>query len=451
MSSPRHRQVQRFGSYLSTDGGARSVFRVGLALGIVALVVIGSKQWFIRDDWALVITRTAVRDQVGWKDWLFYSQDGHWLTVPVLVYRAIENVFGLDSYLPFLIPNLIVHVAAVLLVRRICVRCGASAWTTTLVSLTLLVFGAGWENVVFAVQVSYNLSLVAFLAAILLVDHEGPVDRRDILASVLAVVGVMSSGFAPIFIGGIVVLMVLRRRWLALAVVALPQTLAYLWWYAFWESGSPSAVEQGSRGLIPAFVAQGLGSTMRSLVVIPGLAGVALLGIVGIGLWSGRDWRAHSIVLTLWATGLAMLTGIGLERTSLGVATAASSRYQYMTAMLLVPVLALAVDQLVHIAREARWAARAVLSLAVLVNLGWLIESGDDYADRSGDEKVTFELIAGSGLIDQADPNRVPEANSPDVTVARISWMVEHHAINPRVPQTVAEITRVRLALGLDA
>ncbi len=46
-------------------------------------------------------------------------------------------------------------------------------------TILLLVFGAGWENLMFAVQIVYNISLLAFLGQSLLVDHDGPVDRRD--------------------------------------------------------------------------------------------------------------------------------------------------------------------------------------------------------------------------------------------------------------------------------
>ena len=44
-------------------------------------------------------------------------------------------------------------------------------------------FGSGWENIVFAIQIVYNLSLLAFLVQLVLIDHDGPPDRRDASAS----------------------------------------------------------------------------------------------------------------------------------------------------------------------------------------------------------------------------------------------------------------------------
>jgi hypothetical protein len=437
-------------AFAATDDGAVWAFRFVMAVGIAVLFLVGRHQWFIRDDWALVITRDAVRQSFGWKDWLFSPQDGHWLTVPVLIYRGLQNVFGLESYLPFLLPVVLTHIAAVLLVRVLCRRCGVSPWTTTLVCAVLLVFGAGWENIVFAVQVAYNLSLVAFLAQVVLADHDGPPDRRDAVGTVLAVIGAMSSGFAPIFIAGIGLFLALRRRWLALAVAVVPQGLAYMWWYVFWQSDSTTAVPDGSKALVPAFVAQGLGSTMRSMVALPGLAGIALLGTLGVTLWKGTGWRVQSLLLTLWATAAVMLIGIGFQRVGFGVAYATTSRYQYMTAMLLAPALALAVDQLVRVSSVARLAARLVLAFAVVVNLGWLFDYGDKFAADTQAQKDTFELIVGSGLIDEAEPNHIPEPFSSDVTVRWLPWLVEHHVISPRTPANQAEIDHVRAALGLS-
>jgi hypothetical protein len=324
-----------------------------------------------------------------------------------------------------------------------------SPWTTTIVCALLLLFGAGWENIVFAVQVAYNLSLVAFLAQLILADHDGPVDRRDIAGAGLAVIGVMSSGFAPVFITGIAVFLAFRRRWVALAVAVIPQGVAYLWWYAFWQSASTSGVPNGSKALVPSFVAQGLGTTLHSMVVLPGLAGVALLGTIGIALWKGTGWKVQSTLLALWATAAVMLIGIGIERVGFGVAYATTPRYQYMTAMLIAPAFALAVEQLARVAPVALWAGRIVVAFAVLVNVGWLVNDGHKFAAESQRQKRTFELIAGSGLIDQADPGRIPEPLSSDVSVRWVPWLVDHHAITARVPANQVEVDRARASLGL--
>ena len=46
----------------STDRWANRVFWIGLAVGALLLLAIGRKQWFIQDDWSLLITRETLRD-----------------------------------------------------------------------------------------------------------------------------------------------------------------------------------------------------------------------------------------------------------------------------------------------------------------------------------------------------------------------------------------------------
>ena len=44
---------------------------------------------------------------------MFDAQDGHWLTIPVLIFHVTREIFGLGSYWPFLLPTIAAHVGAV--------------------------------------------------------------------------------------------------------------------------------------------------------------------------------------------------------------------------------------------------------------------------------------------------------------------------------------------------
>jgi hypothetical protein len=435
--------------WVRTDEAASWAFRAALLLTVPVMYVVGRHQWFIRDDWAFVITRNHIREQVGWDEWLLLPTIGHWMTVPLLVYRAIEVTFGIDSYWPFLIVNMTVHVGIVLAVRALCRRTLVHPWTTTLVCSGLLVFGAGWENIVFAIQITYGLSLLAFLLHVLLVDHDGPPDGRDVAGAGLALVGVMSSGFGPFFLVGIAALLALRRRWLALAIATIPQGLALAWWWLAWGRDSPEPSTGGSSAMVPAYAMRGVVSMFESLAGVPGLGPVAAVAALGVALWRGQGWRVQSLLLTLWLTAAAMYVGLGTQRVGFGIENAAISRYQYMGAMLLVPPFALAVDQLRRISAEAVWVGRVVLVAALVLNLGSLRTNSSEWALRAADERRTLELIAGSGLAGQADPAHQPIPFSPDVRVADLDELVDEGAIVPRPPATPEEMALVRAALGL--
>ncbi len=434
---------------LLDDRSASWAFRLALVVSIPVYYVAGRRQWFMRDDWAFVLTRDQIRRQFGWDEWLFIAQDGHWLTPPLIAYRLIESAFGLGSYWPFLLPVIALHVAAVLLVRVLCHRVGVTEWTTTLLCTVLLWFGGGWENIVFAVQITYNLSLVAFLAQLVLVDHEGRPDHRDAIGAALGVIGVMSSGFGPFFIVGVALVLLLRRRWFAAAIAVIPQGLAYGWWAVNWGADVASNEITGPRTLAPAFAVRGIVATFERLVAIPSLAGVAIVGSLAVVLVAGRDWRTRSMLVTLWMVPTMMFVGIGVQRIGFGLDSAASSRYLHVAAMFMVPLLGLAVDRLQVWSMPVFRAAQVVLVVSVVLNAGWLHVDGGSWARRAAESRRTYELLAGSPLTATVDPSVVPVPFDPDVTVGRIAEMVERGAIEPRSTSTPDDEALVRRALGL--
>ena len=443
--------TRRAVSWLTSDAGAKWALRAAVVVSLAVYYVIGRNQWFVRDDWGFVVTRNAIRTNGGWKAWLFEGQDGHWMTVPILVWRGIQNVFQLGSYWPYLIPTIALHLTAVFLIRAICRRLGVSAWTTTLVCALLLVFGSGWDNFVFAIQITYNLSLVAFLAQIVLTDHDGPANRRDFVAASLGLVGVMSSGFGPIFVVGIAILLVLRQRWSVLAVVVGPQALAIAWWFGVWGGDAVADRVPGARSQIPAFVARGVVATFEGLTAFVSLAGLGLFACLAVTLWRGHGWRVQGILLTLWATVGVLFAAIGLERIGFGVASAGSSRYVHVTGILLAPAVAVAVDQLRRIATEARVAAYALLVVSAVLNAGWLHVYSAEWAKESRNQRRVFQLTMGSGYVGQVDPQITPVDISPNITVGWLPYLLEQNAIELRPLANDEELRIVRVALGLEA
>ena len=132
-------------------------------------------------------------------------------------------------------------------------------------TILLLVFGAGWENLVFAVQIVYNFSLLAFLGQMLLVDHDGPLDRRDGFGVLVSLIGVSSSGFGPFFGFGVGLLLVLRRRWLAAVVAVVPQALAWIWWWSTWGADPAGGDGTASVRFVAHWVEHGLWAVFGSL------------------------------------------------------------------------------------------------------------------------------------------------------------------------------------------
>lgn len=430
---------------LASDDGARWAWRAVLVASVAVFYVVGRDQWFNRDDWAFVLTREQMLDGSGWQRWLFADQDGHWLTVPILLFKGVLAVFGAASYWPYLLLAILSHAAAVLLVRAWCRRLGVSEWTTTILCATLLLFGPGWHNLTFAIQVCYSLSIVCFLGQLWLVDHDGPVDRRDVIGLAVGLIGVMTSGFGPIFAFGVAALLAIRQRWAALAVGVGPLAVAYLWWTWRWAGGGNTVA--GDRPQVPAFVVRGVGATFEALTAFPALAGLAVLATLAC-LLGGVPWAARRVTLALGATVVVMFAGIGWERIGFGVDSAASSRYVGVAALLIAPAFGLAVDRARQLGPEVQWAVRLVLVAAFVVNLGTLRSAGATFARASRHEQLAFELVAGSDRLAEIDPRHVPVPNSPDVNVSDLAWLVAEGTITPRQPANDAERALLTAALG---
>jgi hypothetical protein len=438
--------------WAASDKGARWALRLAIGASLVVLYIVGRHQWFIRDDWAFVFTRERVHQASGLDDMLFSAQDGHWMTAPVVIYRVVHALFGVGSYWPYLIPTMACHLAIAVMIRVLSLRVGVSAWTATILAAMFAVFGSGWENIVFAIQIVYNLSLLGFLVHLYLIDHDGPPDRRDLLGVLAGLVAVSSSGFGPFIIFGTLIFMVMRRRWKAAAIATVPTTLATAWWWLFWGSDPAGDALHSSLGNVPAYVDRGLIAVFQALTTPDSMVGIAMLATLAVTLWRQRDARSHDLLLALGVTGVAIYIGLGVQRGGFGIETAANSRYVYVVAALMIPAFGIAVDLLGRLAPAALRAGQALLIAAIGMNIGALRTNGNEWASRSAKERHVLELIAVSPTRATVPQDLAPLPDfSPDVQIRDIAELVADGAIHPRPAATPDEEALVVKALGQTA
>ncbi|MGH7723575.1 MAG: hypothetical protein ACRENL_12240, partial [Candidatus Dormibacteria bacterium] len=192
------------------------------------LVYYGRHQWFFADEWEFITRNLPGPHRLG----LFVPHNEHWSTIPILIYRALFAVFGLHSYLPYILVLIVLHLAAAHLLWRLAVRAGASAWIATSIAALFLLLGVGWEQMVSAFQMGFSLSLVCGLGWLLVADLDIPAPSRLVAGWALGVAGSMSTGIGIPMIGAVAVAAVARRGPRdAVAVVSVP-VLANLAWYA---------------------------------------------------------------------------------------------------------------------------------------------------------------------------------------------------------------------------
>src|ERR1700722_8892797 len=150
-----------------------------VAFGVVELgafvfyLVLGRTQWFFADEWEFLSARGL--NGHG----LLSAHYGHWVAVPVVVYRALWELVGLRSYVPYVGLAIALHVGAAALLWVVMRRARVRPWTATVAASAFVLFGRGAQDVLWAFQITFTGALVFGLVHLLLADHDGPVDYRD--------------------------------------------------------------------------------------------------------------------------------------------------------------------------------------------------------------------------------------------------------------------------------
>src|ERR1035441_1098906 len=129
-------------------------------------------------------------------------------------------------------PPHLAHVALALVLFRIMRRLGVDAWIATAAAIVFLFLGAGAENLTWAFQMAWILTLLFGLAGLLLIDHDGAGIARDLAYWPVAVLALMCSGIAVPLVAVAGLIALLKRGWVAaLRVVSVP-AVVYVVWFA---------------------------------------------------------------------------------------------------------------------------------------------------------------------------------------------------------------------------
>jgi hypothetical protein len=395
----------------------RSDLVVGLAAigGLAMLVWLGLGLTFFADEWAVISERSA-----SLSDFLEPFNE-HWLGFTILTHRAVFALVGLHTYVPYHALLAVLHVVVALevyaLVRRRTLRAVAVGMT-----LIVLVFGSGFENLFWAMQVGFVGATALGFGALLLVDDVPslPGARRAWSAAVLLTIAVMTSGyglFMLALVGWDLLLDPRRRRWIVPLLV--PVAVYGTWYLVLGRSGvathgDPFTLERIAA--VPRFVTDGLGAAFGGATGWGNLVGPALwLGIVAwiIVLVLRRrpvPSRAVACLLAI-ASEYAIL---GLVRAQLGSDAAGYTRYTYLSGMLALVCIASLIGRPTISRRRVPWVVGAGI-LALAVSLAWnlqlLIAGRALFAERA-------ELTRALVTIGTTDP--LPVGVDPDLTLVLV-------------------------------
>lgn len=367
---------------------------ISLAIALPLLLWIDRHQWFSGDEWDFLVRRGVIgHHELG----LLEPHNEHWVTFPVLVYRALFSFFGVRTYMPYLVVLVLGHLLVAHLLWRLMMRYGVDWLVATGTAAVFMVLGAGWEDLINAFQITFVIPMALGLLALLIAADHGPFQPRDAWASLVLVLSLPFSGVSLTMTIVVAIATLLRRGWRPAALLVAPPTIVYFVWYAGWGRYA-TAVEQESLSTslqkAPEFVWHGL---VAAVDAVTGLAGTGPVLLVLLTIWivwmnrpTQEPWPP---VLALFVGAPIFLLLIDIRRSGLGVAAAAAPRYSYAVLALLLPAAALAATALL-----ARRPLRVLIVLAAtallcLVGVSALNDQARSYA-----------------LIKQADKHRIVAA-----------------------------------------
>lgn len=322
----------------------------------------GAYHWFMRDDFVFLADR-----QGRYPDLISAYGGAHWVGLPRVIYWVLWQVFGMRSYVPYQAAVVFLHLAGCVLLRLVMVRSGVNTWLASAAAAVMVLFGPGAQNIVWAFQVSFTGSLAYGLAHLLLADHDGGFDRRDVLGVLFGVAALMSSGVgvSMALVVGLAVL--IRRGWKMALAHTVPLGLLYLAWSAIGHPSTSSVFGRPTLKVLVLWVRSTVVGTFLAIGHFQLLGALlAVILVVGLALAWG-PWRTRSLAdlrremampIGLFVGGLAFAASSGLGRWYSGSEAARSSRYLYLGAAFTLPILAVAAQE---IARRWRFLTPALV------------------------------------------------------------------------------------------
>jgi len=366
----------------------------------VLLLYMGRGLSFFFDDWDFV-----THDYGGGIHSLLVAHVGNLVLFPVIIYKILFHLVGLNHYAVFRLVVVILHLTCGGLVFILAAR-RVSHTNALLVAALILFLGAAWEDLLWAFQVTYMLSVAGGLGAWVLLERR---DRAgDLAAMACLIVAVGSSSLGIPLVIGVAVELIWNQHWRRVWIVVVP-TFLYLVWYLHYGE---SQVTSESLMHAPGFAAD--------------LAAAAFGGLVGRGLEWGRPLAVLGLLVLLGRLARtspvsARLAGLLAAGVSLWIVTAAArstisapetSRYIYLGAVVIVLV---GVELLRGVAITPRVTAVAAVVVAGCAVTGLTVLHDGAMDLRTTSKTVTADLgalelaaaYAPSGY--QPDPQGAPQ------------------------------------------
>ena len=322
------------------------VFGIAAIVAFPYLIYAGRTQWFYVDDFDFFSDRRLTSFSN-----LMQAHAGHWSTLPIIEYRVLYKVVGLNHYWPYLVPVVLAHITAAILLYLVMGRAKVHPWIATTAGVLFLFIGAGWADILWSFQIGFTGALALGLGSLLLVDHSGNDQRRDALGAACGLGALLCSGVGVAMVASAGVAILVRRGWKVALVFVGPLAVLFVIWSASY-GGSQTWPTAKQFGLFLWGIASNPFDQMAYVYGVGWVLAFVLVAGSALAIAKRDDMRSrYSTVVGLLAGFVVFVTMTSLSRgweitAAVGDEGARVSRYVYIGIALTLPAIAAAASVL---------------------------------------------------------------------------------------------------------
>jgi len=358
------------------DPALRLVHWLSLAVAFVLLLYIDRNTWFFADE--MDFLNRIIGPQTA-STWLLPHNE-HWSTVPLAIYTVLFKFAGMRTYWPYVVVLLLFHLTLVHQIWRLMIRIGVAGVIATVAAAILAVLGAGIENLNSPFQISFTLSLIFGVWAVFVADTRSRWSFKRLSAIwLLALLSLASSGIGLAMLLCVCLVAGGRRGWRALVATASVPALSYVLWYAYYGRKGVISADRvtGEKILhVPSYAWTGLTNALQSSTGLPKSGAILVVALGCYAIFRLRSVRGPALpAFAMFASALFVFFFIGIAREQFGSSQAESTRYVYISMMLLTPMIGLGFSELCQRWKIASALVAALAGFALVHNVQLLNSS----------------------------------------------------------------------------
>ena len=391
--------------------------------------------WFLGDDFAILTNRYFAAASGNWSQALFLPHNDHLIALPVLVFIGLGNIFGLNNHLVYMLPAIFMHIA-ILFAIAIILKKRCSSTLTALSAVCCVAFmSAGFEVLMMATNMAHVAPIFLGLYQLILVDHDGDIAKRDIVAATLGVIAVLCAGTSIPLIVMIALFLVLQRQFKRAALVAAPPAMLWLMWFVKYGTlnhglkGDTQFTIFNKTAQIAQYVIKGMQGSLEAISHING-SSTFLIILCFLGLYK-HSIKSKAILMPFcMAVGSVMFYFItGFSRVTFGAPV--SSRYVYLGAIFIIPLVFIGIESLLEqVAVRQFFTIAATVWISAMGIIGFLaaIETSPyTYQGRREAIESVRDFVASGGTGFTGAPSPIFD---PNFTVDWIKRLVDNNMWN---------------------